>query len=333
MGAASQGWKSTRWWGVALRDWPETLRDAGLSTLRDNVTGKAAGLTYFMVLTVFPALIAFVSLLVVVGHAGAVSSLLGVISDLGPVSGSAVGSPVRHALTSGGSAGTLLATGVFALLAASTYVGAFGGQEGSLRGETAVGSFWARRRRQSLIAVAVLGLLGLMCLGLVLSPALFVRAGGALGSGSIGLTLYKAFRWPALFVAALVLFNLLYLSSPAPVHRAGRSWITGGSVVGMLSWLLATWVYDLYARHVSHYQSLYGAFGDLLAFLLWLWMLNIALLGGVELNRQLERRRGDVPIPVEDESRGDAGASESGVAGADAQRDVGGGSERPRRAA
>ncbi len=290
-----------RLWGVTLRDWPLALRDAGLALLHDNVTGKAAGLTYFMVITVFPALIAFVSLLVLIGHAGAVSSLLSVVSDLGPVSGSAVGSPVRHALTSGGSVGALVSTAVFAFLAASAYVGAFDGQERRLRGEAAAASFWAARRRQSLIALAVLGLLGLISLALVLSPALFVRAGGVLGGGGSGLTLYQVFRWPGLFVAALVLFNVLYLSSPRPAHRAGRFWITGGSVMSMLSWLLATWVYDLYACHVSHYQSLYGAFGDLIAFFLWLWMLNIAVLGGVELNIQLERRRGDVPIPAGDE--------------------------------
>lgn len=303
MQRVNEGRESVRLWGVALRDWPSALRDAGLALLHDDVTGKAAGLTYFMVITVFPALIAFVSFLVLIGRAGAVSSLLSVVSDLGPVSGSVVGSPVRHALTSGGSVGALVSTAVFAFFAASAYVGAFDGQERRLRDEPAATSFWAARRRQSLIALAVLGLLGLISLALVLSPALFVRAGGVLGSGTTGLVLYKVFRWPGLFVAALVLFNVLYLSSPAPAHRAGRFWITGGSVMSMLAWLLATWIYDLYARHVSHYQSLYGAFGDLIAFFLWLWMLNIAVLGGVELNIQLERRRGDLPIPVDDEPR------------------------------
>ncbi len=278
-------------WRVPAHEWPPALRDAGLRTLHDNVLGLAAGLTYFTVITLFPALVAFVSFLVLIGQAHTVSSLLKVVADVGPTAGAGIVSvPVHHVISRGGSPGTLVFTAAFSFVAASGYVGTFAWMSRQLRGEPAPGSFWEQRVRQALVALAVLGLLGLIAVIIVLSPPLFVRAGSHFGHGGAGLLLYRVLRWPALFFAALVLFNLLHsLSSAPPGER--RGWITGGSVVAIVSWLLATLVYDLYVRYVGHYASFYGLVGGLIAFLLWLWMLNIAVLGGVELNLQLDRHR------------------------------------------
>ena len=291
MGGGRKGGGTTVW-GVPLRDWPYALRDAGLQTLRDNVFGLAAGLTYFTVITLFPALVTFVSFLVLIGHADAVTSLVAVISDIGPSARApTVTSPIHHVISHGASITALVSTAAFCFLAASGYVGTFAWMSRRLREEKAAGGFWRQRGRQSLVALAALGLLALIALALGLSPSLFANAGSAIGRAETGILVFRLLRWPVLFAAGLVLFNLLYSSSSTPPGHH-RGWMTGGSVVAILCWLLATLIYDLYVRNVGQYSSFYGLFGYLLAFLLWLWMLNIAVLGGVELNLQLDRRRG-----------------------------------------
>jgi membrane protein len=159
-----------------------------------------------------------------------------------------------------------------------------------------------------------------MSFTLILSGPLAEEMADGLDIAASGILVYRIVRWPVLFFAATLLFSVLYFYAP-DVRQPGFRCISVGSISGVAGWMLATVVYDLYATRVVDYGQMYGSLGGVIVFLLWLWILNIALLAGAEINAQLLRKRGH-------EGRAAAQAGGWEAAGGEGRQTAGGESGR-----
>jgi membrane protein len=97
-------------------------------------------------------------------------------------------------------------------------------------------------------------------------------------------------RWPAALITALLVFSFLYFVTPDVEHRAFR-WITPGAAVGVMLWLLASAAFSLFIAHFSSFNVTYGSFAAAIILLIWLWLTNVALVFGAEVNAEIERQR------------------------------------------
>lgn len=274
------------------RAWRYALVRAVREFLHDQVTDKAAALTYYAVLSIFPALIALVSLLGLVGQAEettrATLDLLGTflpaqVIDLlrGPI-GSLAGST---------GAGWGLALGVLAALwSASNYVNAFSRAANGIYEVPEGRPLWKRRAVMYGLTALLVVLVALAALLLVLSGPLARAVGDVVGLGATALTVWSVAKWPVLVLIAVVIVATLYDVAPN-VRQPRLRWISPGAVLALLVAAVASLGFGFYVSNFSHYDATYGTLAGVVIFLLWLWIMDIALLLGVELDVELERAR------------------------------------------
>lgn len=281
---------------LSAREWVRLLGRTVSASLQDGVPNLAAGLTYYALLSLFPALIVVVALLALVGRASAASVALDLVRQLGPPGAAdTLRGSVERVIQERGAASGLLSLGLLvALWSASNYVGAFMWSANQIY-EVQDRPFLRRAPRQLLLAIGILVLLAVILTAAVVTGPAAQVLGDALHLGGPVVLAYRIARWPALFVAATVLFSFLYYFAPN-VRQPRFRWITPGGAVGVALWLVASVVFNLFARYIGDYGATYGTLAGVVVFLLWLWILNLALLAGAELNEQLEdereRRRG-----------------------------------------
>jgi membrane protein len=257
----------------------------------DNLTDSAAALTYYAVLSIFPALIALVSIVGLVGDPKTVTnSLTDIVSSIGPASAAETfKGPVEQITSSRGSAGILLIVGIAsALWTASAYVGAFI-RASNLIYEVEEGrSFLKLRPLQMLVTLVLVLLLALVLVALVLTGPVAEEVGSAVGLSSAAVTIWNIAKWPVLVVTVLFMIALLYYASPN-AKLPGFKWVTPGSVLAIVVWFVASAAFALYVANFGSYNKTYGALGGVVVFLVWLWITNVAILLGAELNAERER--------------------------------------------
>ncbi len=258
----------------------------------DQCTDLAAALTYYAVLSLFPALLAMVSLLGLVGQAERTTdALLGIVDDLAP--GTAVDTlqPVVESLTQTNTAGLAFIVGVGgALWSASGYVGAFGRTMNRIYEIPEGRPFWKLRPLQIVITLLAVILISLVALGLVISGPVAESIGRAIGIGSTAVTAWQFLKWPVLVAVVVLVIAILYYATPN-VKQPKFRWITPGSVIAVLVWAGASVVFAFYVANFGSYNKTYGALAGVIVFLLWLWITNLALLFGAEVNAEIERGR------------------------------------------
>jgi membrane protein len=259
----------------------------------DNLTDWAAALTYYGVLALFPALIAMVSLVGLFGHAeGVTNSITDIVSDLGPKSAADTFSgPIESITSNRERAGFLFIVGIVgSVYSASGYIGAFM-RASNVIYETEEGrSFWRRRPLQIAVTLVMVLAVALVFVMLVLSGPVAEAVGKAVGLGDAAITVYGLAKWPVLALTVMAMLGLLYYTSPN-VRMRGVRWITPGSVLALVLWVTASAGFALYVAHFGSYDKTYGTLGGVITFLVWLWITNIAVLLGAELNAELERSR------------------------------------------
>ena len=258
----------------------------------DQCTDLAAALTYYAVLAVFPAAIALTSVLGLVGQGtSAVDQVLGILDDLGGAS--LVGSvrPTLLTLSASQGAGLAFVLGLAgALWSASGYVGAFGRAMNRIYEVDEGRPFW-KLRPVNLLLTAVLTVLAAVTLaGLVLTGSVAAAVGRALGLGSTTVLIWQVAKWPVLLALVVLIVALLYYATPN-VKQPRFRWVSVGAVLAILTWVVVSVGFGLYVANFSSYDKTYGALGGVIAFLLWLWLTNLALLFGAELDAELERGR------------------------------------------
>lgn len=253
----------------------------------DECTDLAAALTYFAVLSAFPALLAVLSLLGVVGQGEATAAwMIGFLTTNAPADlVGLLADPIRQLATQGGS-GLALVTGVVgAIWAASGYVGAFARAMNRVYDVTEGRPFWKLRPMQVIVTVIILGLvIGVLVLFLLSGP---------LGEAAVGrdiADLLGFVAWPAAAVAGLVILAVLYYATPN-VQQPRFRWISVGAVVAFVGMAVASVGFTFYVSNFSKYNAMYGTVGSVIVLLLGLWIMNTVMLFGAELDAELERGR------------------------------------------
>jgi membrane protein len=272
-------------WKYVLR---KTLRE--FST--DRCTDLAAALTYFGTLAVFPALLAFVSILGLVGNAKkSTSSLVALLDGVVPSGALKSVRDILDNLTSSHAAGLTLVVGIVgAIWSASGYVNAFSRAMNRIYSIQEGRPIWKLRPVTLLVTVIALVVAVLAATLLVVSGPIAQQIGRSIGVGNAVVVAWNIVKWPLLAFLAVLILAVLYYATPNLKMPKFR-WMSIGSLVALLVWALASLAFVIYAANFSKYNATYGAIGGIIVFLLWAWISNNALLFGAELDAELERGR------------------------------------------
>jgi membrane protein len=268
-----------------------TLKRTAAEFQEDNLTDWAAALTYYGLLSLFPALIAVVSLLGLFGDPQTTTaSLTEIITDLGPESAAETfAGPIESLTENRGTAGAAFFLGLaVALWSASGYVGAFM-RAANVIYETPEGRpFWKLRPLQLAVTLAMVLLMVSLALGLVATGPILDAVAGPLGLSDTAVTVWSIAKWPVMMAIFLLMVGVLYHASPN-VKLGGFRWVTAGSVVAIVAWAIASALVAFYVANFGSYEKTYGTLGGLIALLVWFWISNLAILFGLQLNAERER--------------------------------------------
>ncbi len=277
---------------VSGRGWKYTARKAYREFSDDQCTDLAAGLTYYAVLSIFPALIAVLSLLGVVGQSQkTIDAVMPVLDDVVGKEGASTLEPVISSLASAPGAGLALLLGLAtAVWSASGYVTAFGRAMNRVYEIEEGRPFWKLRPVMLVITVGMLLLVVLVALMIVLSGSLAKAVGDAVGLGSTVLAVWTYAKWPVILVIVVVIIALLYYTTPN-VKQPKFRFVSVGAGIAIVVWVLASLLFGLYVSQFASYGKTYGSMAGVVIFLLWLWITNLALLFGAEVDAELERTR------------------------------------------
>jgi membrane protein len=148
--------------------------------------------------------------------------------------------------------------------------------------------FWKLKPLQLAVTFVLIMLVAFVALALVLSGPIVGALGSSLGIGDTALTAWRLAKWPAMIVVVLLIFGVLYYTAPNARVRGVR-WVTAGALLALLAWIVASVIFALYVGNFGSYDKTYGTLGGVVVFLLWLWITNMAILLGAELNAETER--------------------------------------------
>lgn len=277
---------------LAKPSWLYVLRTTAREFTDDQCTDLAAALTYYAVLSVVPALLAVVSLLGLVAKPDeVVKSLTQLAEDAGAGGSVDTLQPVLERLTQAPGAGlTLVISLVVALWSASGYVAAFGRGMNRVYEVDEGRPFWKLRPALLLVTLALVVVAVVVVAMLVLSGPVARAAGDAIGLGSAVVTVWEIVKWPLIVVLVVTAIALLYHATPN-VRQPRFRWVSVGGMVALVVWALATLAFGFYVANFSSYGETYGSLAGVVILLLWLWLTNLALLFGAELDAELERGR------------------------------------------
>jgi membrane protein len=273
------------------RGWFAVLKRTVREFKADNLTDWAAALTYYGILALFPAIIVLVSILGLVGDS-ATRPLLDNLTTLAPGPAKDIITGAVNQVANGrGTAGFAFVFGLaLALWSASSYVGAFSRASNVIYEVEEGRPFWKLRPVQLAVTAVMILLLAACAIAVVVTGPLARRVGDIVGLGSTAVTVWDIAKWPVIAFVVVVMLAILYYSAPN-VRQPGPKWITPGGVFALVLWILASAAFALYVANFSSYNKTYGALGGVIAFLVWLWITNIAILFGAELNAEMERQR------------------------------------------
>jgi membrane protein len=276
---------------LSRRAWGGVLRRTFAEFSADNLTDWAAALTYYGIVALFPALIALVSILGLIGKS-ATKPLLDNLGGFAPGPAHQILSNALHGLTqSRGSAGILFLVGLAgALWSASGYIGAFIRASNQIWDVEEGRPIWRIVPLRLVVTVAMLILLALSAVAVVVTGPLADKVGKLIGIGGVAVTVWDIAKWPVLIVVVSVMFSILYYASPN-VRQPGFRWMTPGAVVAVIAWMIASAAFGFYVANFGSYNKTYGSLGAIIIFLVWLWLTNVAILFGAELNAEIARGR------------------------------------------
>ncbi|MEV4811968.1 YihY/virulence factor BrkB family protein [Micromonospora avicenniae] len=275
------------WYGVLLR--------SGRNFVRDNCSDWAAALTYYGVLALFPSAIVVVALVGLVSDGErTVDTVLELARQVG--AGSVVANEgfvgvVRKVVEQESSARVLLSFGLLgALWSASGFIGAFTRASNAIYGVPEGRPFWKLRPLQIGLAGISLVLLAAVATGLIVSGPVADGVGDLIGAGGLARTVWGVGRWPVLALIMMALLSLLFWIAPN-VRQPRFRWLTPGGAVALVAWAVASFGFGLYVANFGSYDATYGSLGAVIAFLVWLYLSNSALMLGVQINAELQRGR------------------------------------------
>jgi membrane protein len=256
----------------------------------DNVTDWAAALTYYGVLSIFPGVLVLVSILGMLSDNGQ-QTVQDTVSEIAPNQIQSLLDQVLNQVSDPGTAGFAAILGLAtAFWSASGYIGAFMRASNAIYDVPEGRPIW----KTLPIRLGVTAIVGLM---LILSAVIVVftgdlaqAVGDTIGLGSAAVTTWNIAKWPVLIILVSLMFAILYWASPN-AKTGGFRWVSPGGIFAVFIWLVASGAFALYLANFANYNKTYGTLGGVIAFLVWLWISNIAIMLGAELDAELERGR------------------------------------------
>lgn len=284
--------KATSPTGLSGSGWVYSLKKAVREFGRDQCTDLAAALTYFAVLSIFPALLALISLVGVFGQGETTTqALLDIVRDAGQ--GGAAGTleePIRQIVESK-AAGFALVTGVLgALWTASNYVNAFSRAMNRVYQVDEGRPMVLLRAKMLVLTFALIIMAGLMLIGFALSGGVAEAIGSALGFGDTAVTVWGYAKIPVMLILLMVMVAVLYYVTPN-IEQPKIRWVSPGALLAIVVCVIASVAFGFYVSSFGSYNSTYGSLGGVIVFLLWLYIINLVLLLGAEFDSELERTR------------------------------------------
>ncbi|MDQ4065895.1 MAG: YihY/virulence factor BrkB family protein [Actinomycetota bacterium] len=270
--------------------WPRTLRRTAAQFGDDNLLQWAAALTFFTVLALFPAMLTLVALLGLIGGT-AIEPLIDNASRLAPGAARDILLDGLRAVRDSEQAGVALVIGLAsALWTASAYVGAFIPAANVVWDVDEGRPIWKKLILRIALTTGLLVLIAVAAITVVLTGPIAQEVGSIVRVGDSAVAIWQIAKWPFLAVVVMTLLAILYWASPN-VRHPGWRWVTPGSVLALVLWIGASLGLTFYVATFSSYNETYGSIGAVVVFLIWLWLTNIAILLGAELNAELERTR------------------------------------------
>ena len=256
---------------------------------RDNLTDWAAALTYYGILAIFPALIALVSVLGLIGSS-AIQPLLDNLGKVAPGPAKEIfTSAIQNLQRDQGPAGVLFIVGLAgALWSASGYVAAFMRASNSIYDIEEGRPIWKTLPTRIGTTVVLVVLLAVVAVAVVLTGDLARQVGNVIGAGDSAVSVWNIAKWPVLLLIVSFMFALLYWAAPNVKHPK-FSLISPGGILAVVIWLVASAAFAFYVANFGSYNKTYGTLGGVIIFLVWLWISNIAVLLGAEFNAERER--------------------------------------------
>ncbi len=277
---------------LTKHSWKYIFRRAISEFSKDKVTDLAAGLTYFAVLSVFPALLALVSLLGVFGQGEQTTAVLMdwlntyAPEDLQPLLESTISN-----LTSQSGAGFALVAGLLgAIWTASGYVGAFGRSMNRIYEVEEGRPVWKLKPTMLLVTVGMLVIVAVIIFAIALSGGVAEAVGGFIGLGDTAVLVWNIAKWPVVVALAVLLIAMLYYFTPN-VRQPKFRWVSMGSLVALVVSAIAVFAFAFYVSKFSSYSATYGIIGSVIIMLLGIWIVNNVLLLGAEVDAEVERGR------------------------------------------
>ncbi|HVF79013.1 MAG TPA: YhjD/YihY/BrkB family envelope integrity protein [Solirubrobacteraceae bacterium] len=256
----------------------------------DNLTHWAAALTYYGVLSIFPALLAMVSILGLIGNS-ATQPLLENLTTVAPGPAKEILTGAIEGLQSGGGAPLLFIISLAgAIWAASGYISAFMDASNAIYDVEEGRSIWKKLPVRIGVTVLMMVLLAAGALAVVLTGPIAEEAGSLVGVGDSAVAAWDIAKWPALVLIVSFMFAVLYYTTPN-VKQPGIKSVLPGGVLAVALWIVVSALFALYVASFGSYDKTYGTLGGVIVFLVWLWLTNLAILLGAEFNAERARGR------------------------------------------
>lgn len=277
---------------LTKRSWKYVVRTTVREFQHDQCTDLAAALTYYAVLALAPALLAIVSVLGLVGNGqDLVQQVVDTVRDVGPEDAAATIEPILNRIQESPGAGlTFILSLALALWSASGYVAAFSRGMNRVYEIDEGRPIWKLRPVLLVVTVVLVLFAVAVVVALVASGGLARSIGSAIGLSDTAVTVWNIAKWPVVLVLVVLAVAILYYFTPN-VRQPRFRWISPGAGVAVVVWVLASAAFGFYVANFGKYESTYGSLAGIIILLLWLWLSNLALLFGAELDAEVERGR------------------------------------------
>jgi membrane protein len=273
------------------RAWPGVLKRTVREFNGDHLTDLAAALTYYGVLAIFPMLVVIVSVLGLLGHS-VTQSLIHNLSTVAPgTTKQILTNAINNIQSDRGASGVAFVVGLAAAMwSASGYVAAFMRASNVVWDVEEGRPFYKTVPVRLAVTFVTVVLLTLSAAAVVFTGSLAGKLGNLIGVGSTGVQIWDIAKWPVLALVVVLILAILYYTGPN-VRQPGFRWVTPGGLVAVILWIVASAAFAFYVANFSSYNKTYGAIASVVVFLVWLWITNIVILLGAELNAEIERGR------------------------------------------
>jgi membrane protein len=273
---------------IPARGWWDIAKRTASQTSKHRLMTEGAGITFYAILAIFPALAALVSIYGLVADPATVSGQLNALSGIVPGGGMDIlGDELKQLASAGG--GKLGLGAIIGILVALW--SANGGTKAIFDSLNVVYDEHEKRGyvRRTLVSLAVtLGTLAFVVVAMVAVVALPIAL-NFVGLGKVTDILLRVARWPLLLVIVAVMLAVIYRYGPSRTEARWR-WVSWGGAFAAIAWVLVSLAFSWYVAHFGSYNKTYGSLGAAIGFMTWIWISATIVLIGAELNAEMEHQ-------------------------------------------